>query len=418
MRAVSKRIAGGIAACLLVLSTAVPLAAESETRVNMELYAAAYRGRSDWFFAGTGLADLRFASSGNANMRAEAAVEFMPVDLSGGRASAAVPAVSLKRLWFKAQFPAWRLTAGKTKVAWGNGFVFNSGDILFGSTDPYVDFTRPAVRDDTAFLAAANVPLGDFSYVEVVILPPALVYDAASFDAELQTIAHTSGGVRAFTRLAGWRLEGGYLYKGDAKAASDLLGHRVYLSFHGHAGIDLYGAVSLAVGSDADAGLVRDTWSEVSRTVNISLGAFHQAAFGYDSTLALRLETLLLPRGNWRSSAYQDVIDGRVGSYGILLYPEVTLNVRSSWSIGLVSVISPVDASAQLTATISWDVFQGFTLFGAVVSNIGGRQSLFAWDRGEDWPYYPDRPSDGPEYLWEDSEFNGLSLTMGARYRY
>ena len=409
------RAAAFCAACLAGIAAAAPLGAETETRVNMELSAAAYKGRSDWYFAGTGMADIRLASAGNANMRAEAALEFRSVDLSGGTSSISVPAVSLKRLWFKANFPSWRLTAGKTKVAWGNGFVFNSGDILFGSMDPYVDFTQSSVRDDTAFLAAASIPLGDFSYVEAVILPPGLLYSSGG--AELRTIDHTSGGMRAFARVAGWRLEGGYLYKGDAKAASDLLGHRGYFSFHGHAGADLYGAVSFAAGYDSDAGIVRDTWDEISRTVNFSLGAFQQASVGYDSMLTFRLETLLLPWGSWRSRDYQDVLDGAVASYGILLYPEVSLNVRSLWSVGLQSVISPVDASAQITATFSWNVFQGFTLLGAVAANAGGEQSLFAWDRSGDWPDYPT----GHLYAgdpWADSEFNGIAFTAGARYSY
>ncbi len=391
---------------------------DTEVRSNMEIYAAAYRGRSDWYFAGTGLADLRFASSGNANIRAEAALEFQPVDLSGGDSSVSISAVSLKRLWFKANFPSWRLTAGKTKVAWGNGFIFNSGDILFGSTSPNVDFTRSSVRDDTAFLLAANIPLGDFSYLEAVILPPGLLYDSSAYEAGLQTISHTSGGVRAFTRIAGWRLEGGYLYKGDAKVLSDLLGHRVYFSFHGHAGADLYGAASLAAGYDADAGFSRDGWNEVRKTLALSLGAFHQTAVGYDSTLSFRFEALLLPWGTWRAADYQDYLDGEAGSYGILLYPEITMNIRSAWSLGLMSVISPVDASAQITALFSWDVFQGFTLIGAVVANAGGKESLFARERSGDWPYYAGRPSDDPEYLWADSEFNGIAFTAGARYSY
>ncbi len=90
----------------------------------MELYTSVYRGQNDWYFTGSGMADIRFASTGNRNMRAEAAIEFYPIDLSGGSSVAAVPAVSLKRLWFKANFPQWRLTAGKTKLAWGNGSIF------------------------------------------------------------------------------------------------------------------------------------------------------------------------------------------------------------------------------------------------------------------------------------------------------
>ena len=403
------------AGILLMLAAVLPAAAESETRVNMELYSSVYRGKNDWYFTGTGLADIRFASTGNRNMRAEAAVEFYPVDLSGGSSVADVPALSLKRLWFKANFPQWRLTAGKTKLAWGNGFVFNSGDILFGSLTPYLDFTQSTVRDDTAFLMAFNIPTGRFSYIEGVLLPPGI--DTGGGSPALQTIDKTSGGARVFFRAGGWRLETGYLYKGDAKVATDLLGHRPYFSFHGHLGVDMYGGISLAAGYDPqlEGDQHRDTWDEISKTINISYGIFHQFQTGYDSTLTLRFETLVLPWQNWTAQDYQEVIDGTAGYYGILLYPEITWMLRNTWFIGLQSVISPVDASSQITTSFGWNVFQGFTLIGYFVVNTGGEDSLFAWDRSGDWPFYPPSADGVP---WENYEFNGISITLGARYSY
>jgi hypothetical protein len=34
-----------------------------------------------------------------------------------------------------------------------------------------------------------------------------------------------------------------------------------------------------------------------------------------------------------------------------------------------------------MTTSLGWHVFQGFTLMGYLVTNIGDEQSLFAWDR-------------------------------------
>ena len=234
---------------------------------------------------------------------------------------------------------------------------------------------------------------------------------------EVQTIDKTSGGLRFFGRVGGWRLETGYLYKGDAKVATDLLGHRPYFSFHGHAGVDLYGAVSLAAGRDGDAGVNRDSWDEISKTVNFSFGAFHQLQTGYDSTLTIRLETLVMPWQNWSAQKYQEVIDGDAGYYGIMIYPEITWMMRSTWYTSVQSVISPVDASAQITTTFGWHVFQGFTLLGFVVVNAGDEQSLFAYDRSGAWPLYPvGHPDEGIN--WADYEFNGVNITLGARYSY
>ena len=404
MNTLRRRIAGLFLLGSLLTSY---LAAESETQANLQLYNTVYRGKgTTWYYGATGLADLRFASTGNKNMKAQVAVEFLPKDIAGGGGSSA-PAVSLKRLWIKANFPSWRLTAGKTKVAWGNGFVFNSGDILFGSLSPYLNFTQSTVRDDTAFLTALNFPLGRFSYLEAVVLPPDLVQDGVTGSFAFQPIDHISGGVRFFFRIKGFRLEGGYLYKGDKKVANDMQGHRPYLSFHGHAGVDFYGAVSLAGGYDSSltGDQHRDTWGEISRTVNISLGAFHQLQAGYDGTLSFRLETLIMPWQNWSSQDFTEILAG--SAYGIMIYPMVSWNFRSSWTITLQSIISPVDASAQITGSVSWKVFQGFTLLGYVSAAIGGEQSLFAWDRTGAWPD-----------LWPEDRPNGMSFTLGGRYSY
>ncbi len=396
----------GIRAALAVfvfLAAALPAAAESEVRVNMELFTTVYRGQTDWYFTGSGMADLRFAAIGNRDIRGEAAVEFHPVDLSGGGSVSGVPTASLKRLWFKANFPNWRLTAGKTKLGWGNGFVFNSGDVLFGALSPYLDFTSSSVRDDTAFLVAVNIPLGRFSYIEGVILPPGLKADFS-----LQPIHQSSGGMRVFFRAGGWRFETGYLYKGDAKVMSDLLGHRPYFSFHGHGGVDWYGAFSLAAAEGA-------AWDDVSKTINFSLGMFHQFSVAYDTTMTIRLETLIMPRQNWSAQAFQDMVDGTAGYYGIMIYPEVMFRFAAGWTLGLQSVISPIDASAQITLNAGWEVLQGLTLLGYFVINAGDGQSLFAYDRSNsaDWPEYAGTGTD-----WAPQEFNGINLTLGARYSY
>ena len=396
----------------LAAVSAVPVFAESDVRSNLEFYNTVYRGRDNsWYYLGSGMADIRFSSTGNTNMKAEAAVEFYPVDLSGGSSLASVPTLNLKRFWIKANFPSWRLTAGKTRLAWGSGYVFNSGDILFGSLTPYLDFTQSKIRDDTSWLTTFNIPTGRFSYIEGVVLPPNIATSGSEL--EVQTIDKTSGGARFVARAGGWQLETGYLYKGDAKVGTDLLGSRPYFSFHGFAGVDIYGGVSLAAGLDGNAGINRDSWDEVSKTVNFSFGAFHQLQTGYDSTLTMRLEALLMPWQNWSARSYQEMIDGDAGYYGLMIYPEISWMLRSTWFTRLQSVISPVDASAQITTTFGWYVFQGFTLLGIVVVNAGDEQALFAYDRSGAWPMYP-----GTSDSWKDYEFNGVNITIGARYSY
>ncbi len=67
-------------------------------------------------------------------------------------------------------------------------------------------------------------------------MPPNLELENGNLS--VQPVRHITGGMRLFFRIDGFRLEGGYVYKGDKKVSFDLLGHRPYLSFHGHAGVD------------------------------------------------------------------------------------------------------------------------------------------------------------------------------------
>ena len=97
----------------------------------------------------------------------------------------------------------------------------------------------------------------------------------------------------------------------------------------------------------------RDTWDEIRQTVSISLGLYHQFQTGYDSTLTLRFETIVMPWQNWSPVNYQDLIDGMAGNYGIYLYPEITWMLRSTWYATLQSIISPVDASHTRPSTLA-----------------------------------------------------------------
>jgi hypothetical protein len=121
----------------------------------------------------------------------------------------------------------------------------------------------------------------------------------------------------------------------------------------------------------------------------------------------------MMPWQNWTEQNYQDLIDDNVGYYGIMLYPEITWTLRSTWFVGAQAIISPVDASAQITTSVGWHVFQGFTLLGFVVVNAGGQESLFAYDRSAAWPDYPNTGTP-----WESFEFNGVNFTLGARYNF
>ena len=388
----------------IILAVLLPIvaSAESDVRMSMQLNSSIFFRESEWWQMPGALADLRIEPKDEGKVKAQAAIEYLAMD-EAGTGGSTPPALNLKRLWIKASFPNMRLTAGKTKLAWGNGNIFNAGDILFGSANPLVDFTQSVQRDDTAFLTALNIPLGRFSYIEVTALAPNLNGNSA------QTFDRSSAGLRFFTRIEGFRLEGGYLYKGDKKVASDFLGHRPYLSFHGHAGIDFYGAASLAAGRDPDSGMdgSRDSQEEILRTINMSAGLFHQFQIGYGGTLGLRLEASIMPWQRWESLDYDLLLENPDESYGLFLYPEISIAFAAPWTISFQSIISPIDGSAQLACRASWNVFQGFNIIGIGQTNLGGENTLFAWTRSA---------SSRAESSISSPE--GLGFTLGISYTY
>ena len=287
------------------------LCGEPNISMSLELNNAVYRGKDDWFYAGTGEAGLNLKSPRDPNVQGALVLDFVPVDLTGGSSSVSYSYVDIKKAYVKTRFPGMRMTLGKTRLAWGDGIVFNSGDILFGSLNPLLDLTRQELRSDTAWLTALNIPLGPFAFVEGVVLPPG--YDLSDpSGAGIGDISQASAGGRVYFTLFNTKVEMGYLYKGEEKVAIDVIGHRPYVSIQGNIGPDWYMATSAAFltdrqkseGSEADW---EDSW-------NLSFGLFHLHEVNRSNTLSLRLETLWFPYQNWEEEAPRDSI------YGLYLY--------------------------------------------------------------------------------------------------
>ena len=383
---------------ILILMGLLPLTGEGSLTMNMELYNTVYRGLDDWFYAGTGQVSLNVKSPRDPHVQGALAVEFVPVDLTGGNSyqGTSYSNVNVKKAYVKARFPGMKMTLGKTRLAWGDGMVFNSGDILFGSLNPILDLTQQELRSDTAWLTAVNIPLGPFSFVEGVILPPG--YNLSDPESpSLGDLTKASAGGRIYFTAWNTKVELGYLYKGEEKVAIDVIGHRPYLSLQGNCGPDWYLSTSAAFlteqqqdeGSDAEW---EDSW-------NISFGLFHLQEVNRNNTLNLRLETLLFPYQNWEEE------ESRTAVYGLYLYPELIWMKDNSLTFSLQSVISPLDGSFMITGGAGWNIYQGLTLQAYLSCLAGDDADTFAWDRGNSW-------------LEGQDTVNGLSLMTGLRYAF
>lgn len=87
-------------------------------------------------------------------------------------------ALTLDRAYGRARFPwvipdsSLRVTAGKAPLSWGKGFAFNAGDPVFGPVPQISSPGEGAYRYAADWMAVTYLPLGAFSFAELVYLPP------------------------------------------------------------------------------------------------------------------------------------------------------------------------------------------------------------------------------------------------------
>ena len=298
----------------------------------------------------------------------------------GGGGTSAAALFTVPRASLRFRFPVTedytvRVTTGRDRVSWGHGALFNAADVIFGADGTgTADFreTGDDVRDETTWLTAVYMPLGDFAFFEPVVLPA--LPDPGQPGA--RNIEQTRAGGRVSFEVGRFTLEPGYLYD----PADDR--HDVVLSTQGLLGIDVYGGARLAVDRDID----RDNLDE--RTT-FSLGAYHRESFTPELSLDARLEALVRPGASWDDEENPDA------EYGVTVYPEVIISPSRTVSLIGRSIISPVDRSARVSAGVNWNVFGGFDMLGFADVEMGDADSVFSWERE-----------------------GAAALTTGVRYRF
>ncbi|MFP3959975.1 MAG: hypothetical protein ACLFUX_07385 [Spirochaetaceae bacterium] len=317
---------------------------------------------------------------------------------ASGAASAAV--ISMPRASVRFRFPvtenySMRVTAGRDRVSWGTGRLFNAADVIFGAegtqTADFLEITDD-LRDETAWLTAFYVPLGDYAYLEPVVLPPlpslmtsgtgegtdggdgetgtggAGITGAVVAGADVPDISRTRAGGRVSFEVARFTFEPGYFYDGFRER------HELVLGAAGLLGIDVYGAARLSLDEGMSAGDFTDREKLGDRSV-LSLGAYHRARVGTQANVDARLEVLLRPGAAWSDRGAPDA------EYALLVYPELIYTpIRTVALVGR-SVISPIDRSALLSAGVNWNVFGGFDLLAFASAQAGDRDAVFAWAR-------------------------------------
>jgi hypothetical protein len=338
------------------------LSADIETSVDVTALASVTRDAAGTIVPGfIGKGDLFFSAVANANVKAEC-------ELAGIWSGTLITPLAdlLKRLFIKVDFGGVYLLAGKARVTWGEGFVFNAGDVVFGSLAPVADLSQALLRDQTDWLVDLSIPLGPFTYIEGIVLPYSPLKTAA-FPAT--TIYDLRGGGRFVTDLGGLKIEAGYLFKADEAV------HHPYLSLQGNLFFDLNLSASWKIPA------VNYTDDRLKQGLAVTAGLFRLVQIEGGGTLSLRLEAVCRPFGLWAKSSVPAPTD----IYGLLLYPEVSFAPNDVISLGLRAIINPIDLSGLAAANVTFGIYQGLIIVGSVWVMWGdGGDPAFSFGRAGD----------------------------------
>ena len=260
------------------------IAAEVSAGVSVDLYNSIVIEEDRSTSAGFGLAELDLRNAGGGDVRSRLVLRATLTE-EGGEAETdlTVPRAEIRWRMRTASDYTMRFSVGRTRVSWGDGQLYNAGDVINGAAPTELDLTADTLRDETLWLLSAYVPLGRFAFFEPVTLFP-MADETESRDAD-----EIASGGRVQVRIFNMKTEAGYLYRGD-----DAL-HQPYLSLQGNLFIDWYVAASTTQPVDDEGDL------------SVSGGLLHTGTGPRLGTWTMRIETL------WTGA------DER-----FLVYPEIT----------------------------------------------------------------------------------------------
>lgn len=330
----------------------LPLWGENSITAKMELYDSIGRLDADsWYSTGIGIASIIINQKDNRNIKSQIKLSAVIPDPTGND-----PVYfDLSRAYVKFRFPTIRAVIGKAPFSWGEGLVFNAGDVIFGGSALNTNLMQSEFLDTATWLSTLYYPLGNFSYLESIVISP---------DPMSDSIDITMGGGRVVTKLGNTKLESGYIYDGVKDA------HKPYITLQGNLYLDWHLSATAALPTgNAVTGSLEDS-------LVITAGIYSLARIGYDGTLNYRLEAMVKPYEKWNE--YSAGTESEL--YGIYLYPELSYTFNSNMTLMLRGFVSPVDLSAAAIPGFSWNVFQGFNLIGFAAFGIGEPDDTYAWE--------------------------------------
>jgi hypothetical protein len=381
-------VAGGLGPLLLLFLVLaafrpVPMPAEVHTTVSIDAVNSLIFGAAEPLSAGLATAELDLEAVGNRDVRSRLQLrstlfERAPSasDASGATTTASAPTaatlVDVPRAEVRWRMDAGdrslRFTVGRTRLTWGDGQLYNAGDVINGVRPTSTDLTATTLRDETQWLTVAYLPLGRFSFFEAVALLPmsqldgtASLAEADSAENETTTSAagddgsdgssptvrspglispapasDTGGGGRVQGQILGVKSEAGYLYRGAAET------HQPYISLQGNLLVDWYAALSWAAGPADAAGFAATG------------GLFHTVSGDRTGTMAARVETLWTEEGD-ALRIFPELTWAPSQLLTLYLRGEALLLDGAAWR-------DPADLDAVGATGIRWTPLTGLTL--------------------------------------------------------
>ena len=267
--------------------------------------------------AGTAEAELDLRSRGNSDVRSHFQLRTVLIEDPEGSAVTEVSVPRAEIRWRADVGKGYRprFTVGRSRLTWGDGALYNAGDVLNGARPTALDFTEDQLRDETKWLIAAYFPVGRFSFVEPVVLLPMVQETGAgeSFATTAPDAQETAAGLRVQAPVAEVKTELGYLYRGDAAR------HYPYLSLQGNLGVDWYGSVVVVLQQNESA------------YPTVSGGLFSTLDSGRSGAWTARLETLWSAgEQSWR--VYPELTWAPSQLFSTFLRTEATVLDRARWT--------------------------------------------------------------------------------------
>lgn len=324
---------------VLLLSATAAAANEPEVRSEVNALGGLVWQDDNLYLSGSSHSTLDIRSAPDPMVKGRLQLRFFLYDdpLTGTQALLDVPRASIRFRFPVTESWNLRVTAGRDRLSWGIGRMFNAADLLFGADGrDSADLTRTDdLRDETAWLLSAYFPLGDLGYLETAVLPPLAGIGSAA--AALPPIATTRAGGRLHLVAGPFSLEPAYLYDGDAADTGNNQEnalHRVAFSLQSTLlGADLYAAARGDLSWDDDPDF------------RISAGIVRSFTPTREQTLTPRLEGLIDP------AAPQE----------LLLYPEIIWSPGRITALLARATVIPHEPAADITLGATWNIFQGFS---------------------------------------------------------